>query len=105
MKLLFILVLLAVFAGYSPEPKTDFWDQYAKREIEKYNLCFQSQDYQYMKYHREMIKNLIEQGKYENEDSFQYDTNTGKKTMFYYTIGGYEFQKDGTLFGRKGSQL
>ena len=104
--LAFILMFagLTFIGGCSPNnncPETDFWERYAETELKNYELCFQSKSYQYLKQHRQMIKNLIEQNKYDNKDSFWVDNSNGGYELFYYTIGGYEFQKDGTLFGRK----
>jgi len=97
-----IPILLVLFVGCSQKndcSNNDFWERYAKTELQSYEICFQSKNYQYVKHHREMIKNLIAQGKYDNKGSFPYEAHGETKMLIHYTIGGYEFQEDGTLFG------
>lgn len=81
--------------------KKDWVQELAKKDMQEYMKCKQAQSYEYMKYHRDMIRNLIKEEKYDKEDSFWVDNSEGGYELFYYTIGGYEFQKDGTLFGKK----
>ena len=107
-KKIIVILLFCFVVGCNSNndcPKTDFWEQYAKTELRNYELCFQSKSYQYLKHHREMIKNLISEEKYDKKGSFPYETDGGTKILVHYTIGGYEFQEDGTLFGAIGRNL
>ena len=79
--------------------KTDWVQELAKKNMQEYMECKQAQSYEYMKHHRQMIRNLIEQGKYDNKDSFPVESVNGNYDLIYYDIGGYSFQEDGTLFG------
>ena len=108
MRILFniILIVLGVFATHGvveffdllPQ-KPDVFEQLAQRNMDDYTECKQARSYAYMKHHRQMIKNLIETKQYDRRGSFPVDSQSGTYDLIYYDIGGYSFQKDGTLFG------
>ena len=79
----------------------DWVQELAKKDMKEYMECKQAQSYEYMKHHREMVRNLIKQGKYDSKDSFWVENSDGGYELFYYSIGLYEFQEDGVLFGQK----
>jgi len=98
----FIVGILIGFFGFkylsSSEPTV--FEQLAQRQMKEYMDCMQSNDYMYMKHHRNMVINLIKEGKYDYKDSFFYGLNN-KDELFYYAIGEYFLKEDGTLFAKK----
>jgi len=95
------LMLLFVLGTLGCERKINVYQSFFDDKRNEWIECLGSQDYEYMKHHREAIRNLIKSEKYDKVDSFPYEAHGKKEIMVYYTIGGYEFQYDGTLFGRK----
>ena len=97
--LLLLVTTLLLFSGCSP--RTDAYQDFLDDKRKEYVKCLSSQDYEYMKHHREMIKTLIMEKKYYRKDSFWVDNQDGGYELVYYNISGYEFLEDGTLLERK----